>query len=168
MGDGTEPFVQNDDQQLNNNNEEEQYMAELDKLQATSNAPKANDTLVGIGKIKDGSAFGTRFVVVQHMSSKGNPYLMLYQQVGFVSKSKEESKTDWRGEINVDTREQHMIERDKCVMFGYDKEGNFGKYTNWDIIKAPETNQQEEANMVSNEQKEVQTKNNGFDDDIPF
>ena len=155
MGDGTEPVYKTDDDRQ----AEDTLAEEQGSLQAYSNQPKDTDVLVGTGNIKDGSAFGQKFVIVKHKSSKGNDYLMLYQQVGFVSRSKGQSKTDWRGEIILDSRDQAMVESDKCVMFGYDGESNFGKYTKWDIVQAPPMNQQDKKN----EHKDVE-----FDDDIPF
>tara|TARA_R100001129_G_C5261563_1_gene231333 strand:- start:356 stop:856 length:501 start_codon:yes stop_codon:yes gene_type:complete len=159
MGDGTEPVYNTDhNRQAEDTLDEQQYAEEQGSLKATSSMPRDTDILVGKGNIKDGSAFGQSFVIVKHKSSKGNDYLMLYQQVGFVSRSKAQSKTDWRGEIVLDSRSQAMIQKDKCVMFGYDGESSFGKYTKWDIVQAPELN----------EQSNKQVKDVEFDDDIPF
>lgn len=158
MGNGNEPvYKTEDDRELANN--EQQLAEEQGALKAKSSQPRDADVLVGSGSIQDGSAYGTKFVIVKHQSQKGNDYMMLYQQVGFVSKSKPGGKTDWRGEIMLDTRPNDEIERDKCVMFGYNKEGRFGKFTQWDIVQA----EQSETKEVVNNKNDVE-----FDDDIPF
>ena len=156
MGNGNEPVYQTeDDRELANN--EQQFAEEQGALKGYSNPPKPDDELVATGNIKDGSAFGSKFVIVKHMSSKGNEYMMLYQQVGFVGKSKAGSKTDWRGDSVLARRSQDDVERDKCVMFGYNKEYNASKYTQWDIVQPTE------------ESKQVNSSNDvEFDDDIPF
>lgn len=157
MGDGTEPRVyHDDDQQLDNNNQQG------DKIKGSSFDPFDTDQLIATGKIDNGTEFGNKFVIIQHTSQKGKPYFRLYQSVGFVNKSKEESKTDWSGEIMIDTRKEEDIEKDKCKMFGYNGQTKTGKFViNWDIVQTDFN----EYNQVTEFEEKAK---NEFDDDIPF
>ena len=137
MGNGNEPVYQTeDDRELANN--EQQLAEEQGALKAKSSQPRDADVLAGSGSIQDGSAYGTKFVIVKHQSQKGNDYMMLYQQVGFVSKSKPGGKTDWRGEIMLDTRPNDEIE---AKIIGYDKKNRTIKLS----IKAKEETEEKEA-----------------------
>lgn len=121
--------VFNEDMTVSSTSEDQRkHEVDLDKIKMTSNTDferyDSPPKMVHIGKIKDGSINGQKFLLVRNISQKGKAYCDIYLKAGVVHKTKEGSKSVMAGEMNYDHK--MMDSHKKHTVFVYDNGSYFG------------------------------------------
>ena len=125
-----EAIFNEDNSKSSTADDQRNHEVDLDKIKMTSNTDferyNSPPKMVHMGKIKDGSENGQKFILVRNISQEGKAYCDVYLKAGVCFKTAEGSKSFMAGEINyqhgmMDAQKKHSVfVYDNGTYFGYD------------------------------------------------